>query len=307
MAHERVRSHRSASRRARCSQRVGGGERAVVAVLAERGERRQDSSHRGGRLRRHPDQRRQRTVAADNRRDHPQPEYVHQPVGLRDRVDARRRAELPVRDQHRRERGRPDSLDSDGFLTSAPQARPAAPNGGEKSHAWRRKEPSGLKSARPLSPWRQCACRQSEAPRLSRKIHLLLGKVQPLSCLGRSRAGPRGLTRAGAGRLQAVSGERPQTLSAGERMSRCPGSVRRSLACIVGSLSVKIKWLHAVWRRSPNTDVHSLASRMTSLDRGMANRGARSRHSPERAGRLATRNALRIGVKPEASPPARSR
>jgi hypothetical protein len=44
-----------------------------------------------------------------------------------------------------------------------------------------------------------------------------------------------------------------------------------------------------------------------SLDRGMANRGARSRHSPERAGRLATRNALRVGVKPEASPPARSR
>ena len=189
MAHERVRSHRSASRRARCSQRVGGGERAVVVVLAERGERRQDSSHRGGRLRRHPDQRRQRTVAADNRRDHPQPEYVHQPVGLRDRVDARRRAELPVRDQHRRERGRPDqrrvlldscwrddhrpqvrpgyreshtvvakasaprstrgrSLDSDGFLTSATQARQAAPKGGEKPHL-RRKEPSGPKSARP--------------------------------------------------------------------------------------------------------------------------------------------------------------
>jgi hypothetical protein len=92
---------------------------------------------------------------------------------------------------------------------------------------------------------------------------VLLGNVQPLSCLRRSRAGPRGLTRAGAGRLQAVSGERPQTLSAGERMSRCPGSVRRSLACIVGSLSVKIKWLHAVWRRSPKTDAHSPASRIT--------------------------------------------
>jgi hypothetical protein len=139
----------------------------------------------------------------------------------------------------------------------------AAPQRGEKSHAWRRKEPSGLKSARPLSPWRLCACRQSEAPRLSRKIHLLLGNVQAFSCLLRSRAGPRGLTRAGAGRLQAVSGERPETLSAGERMSRCPSSVRRSLAYIVGSLTVKIKWLHAVWRRSPNTDAHSLGSRIT--------------------------------------------
>ena len=38
----------------------------------------------------------------------------------------------------------------------------------------------------------------------------------------------------------------------------------------------------------------------------MANREARSRHSPKRAGRLATRNALRVGVKPEASPPARN-
>jgi hypothetical protein len=34
-----------------------------------------------------------------------------------------------------------------------------------------------------------------------------------------------------------------------------------------------------------------------------ANPEARRRHSPERAGRLATRNALRVGVKPEASPP----
>jgi hypothetical protein len=78
-------------------------------------------------------------------------------------------------------------------------------------------------------------------------------------------------------------------------------------ASIVGSLSVKIKWLEAVWRRWRNTDAHSLASRMTSLDRGMANRGARRRHCPERAGRLATRNALRVGLKLEASPPARSR
>jgi hypothetical protein len=46
-------------------------------------------------------------------------------------------------------------------------------------------------------------------------------------------------------------------------MSRCPSSVRRSLAYIVGSLTVKIKWLHAVWRRSPNTDAHSLGSRIT--------------------------------------------
>ena len=35
------------------------------------------------------------------------------------------------------------------------------------------------------------------------------------------------MTRAGAGRLQAVFRGRPQTLSAGERRSRCPGSVRR--------------------------------------------------------------------------------
>jgi hypothetical protein len=33
-----------------------------------------------------------------------------------------------------------------------------------------------------LSPRRLCACRQREAPRLSRKIHLLLAKVQSLVC-----------------------------------------------------------------------------------------------------------------------------
>ena len=37
-------------------------------------------------------------------------------------------------------------------------------------------------------------------------------------------------------------------------------------ASIVGGLSVKIKWLEVVWRRWRNTDAHSLASGMTSLD-----------------------------------------
>jgi len=37
-------------------------------------------------------------------------------------------------------------------------------------------------------------------------------------------------------------------------------------ASIVGRLSVKIKWLEVVWRRLRNTDAHSLASGMTSLD-----------------------------------------
>jgi hypothetical protein len=37
-------------------------------------------------------------------------------------------------------------------------------------------------------------------------------------------------------------------------------------ASIVGSLSVKIKWLEVVWRRWRKTDAYSLASRTTSLD-----------------------------------------